>query len=362
MIRVLLVDDKEVFLRTIKRMPFFQKYRDKVQILWTAGSAMEALKILRKEPVDIVLTDIRMPMMSGIDLLKVIRKERLCSCTILVSEYTEFSYAREGILYGAFDYIVKPLEDDVVTDTMNRALAFLQELDARQKIRETSADDLLRTLLISDEDQFEDHLRRLYQLWKDRMQQEPPEKTVQNIRRTQALILKSLAMDHANMEKYLPLQQLFTLPEETEDTGAEAATAYLVRSIRFLHKKMSLFHLRSENVQVQNIWYYTIGNADAPCRQSETARRFFLNPSYLSSLFKKETGISYKTFVQNLKMERARYLLAFSGKKIAEIAEQLNFTDTEYFRKTFKAATGVSPARFDYEEYIRETVGEQSQN
>ena len=356
MFRVLLVDDKEIFLRTIKRMPFFQKYRDRVQIAWTACSAAEALKILRGEPVDIVMTDIRMPMMSGIDLLKVIRKEGLCSCTILVSEYTEFSYAREGILYGAFDYIVKPLEDDTVTAAMNRALAFLQSLDAGQEIRESSADDLLRAILISDGKQFEEHLQRLQDLLKDRLQQVPLAGTVRYVQRLQSLILKSIAMDYAHIEKYLPLQMLFTLPAEIGDTDAEDAIAYLMKSIRFLHKKMALFQLDSENLQVRNIWYYTIGSSDEPCRLSETARRFFLNPSYLSSLFKKETGVSYKTFVQNLKMERARYLLAFSGKKNAEIAELLNFTDAEYFRKTFKASTGVSPARFDYEEYIRMTV------
>ena len=110
MYKMLLVDDRKIFLRTVRRMPFFRDHEEEIRIEWETCRADSALEILRKEHVDIVMTDIRMPMMSGIDLLKAIRRENLCSCTILMSEYTDFAYAREGILHGAFDYIVKPLE------------------------------------------------------------------------------------------------------------------------------------------------------------------------------------------------------------------------------------------------------------
>ena len=100
MYKMLLVDDRKIFLRTVRRMPFFRDHEEEIRIEWETCRADSALEILRKEHVDIVMTDIRMPMMSGIDLLKAIRRENLCSCTILMSEYTDFAYltARAGIV------------------------------------------------------------------------------------------------------------------------------------------------------------------------------------------------------------------------------------------------------------------------
>jgi len=319
MYNVLLVDDKEIFLRTLKRMPFFQENKDELQVAWTSTSAREALAILRRDQVDIVMTDINMPLMSGLDLLKVIRQENLCSCTILVSEYTEFSYAREGILYGAFDYIVKPLDDSIVSETLSRALILLKGQEGQNTGDRISAEDLVRMLFIHEDKEFETQIRKAGEALADA---KAPRDAVRNIRTIQNAMIRTLTTEHANIEKYIPFDFIFSLPVPTGNAGtdpvaddARGAIARLLRSLRFLHRKMPLFHLESENDQIRNIWYYTIGKEDEPCRLSDTAQTFFLNPSYLSTLFKREAGVSYKTFVQNLKMERARFLLAFSGKK-----------------------------------------------
>ena len=62
---MLLVDDRKIFLRTVRRMPFFRDHEEEIRIEWETCRADSALEILRKEHVDIVMTDIRMPMMSG---------------------------------------------------------------------------------------------------------------------------------------------------------------------------------------------------------------------------------------------------------------------------------------------------------
>lgn len=352
MYRILLVDDKEVFLRIIKRMPFFEKNARTVQITWATNSANKALSVLRQENVDIVLTDIRMPFMSGIDLLKVIQQEKLCPCTILMSEYTEFAYAREGILHGAFDYIVKPLEETAFETAMNRAVSYLEKLDSMRGEDAVSAETLIKMLLHNDREEFEQRLNDLEANGFSGLEPAEILKTIQNVRRQ---LLQSLSIDYPYLERFLPLESLLSAPDSGEEDAA-SAVAHLKESLLFLQRKFTLFHTVSGNRQVQNIWYYTIINSDGPCRLSDTACRFFLNTSYLSSLFRKETGISYKSFVQDLKMERAKNLLGFSDLRISEIASQLSFTDAEYFRKSFKSSVGISPAKFDYQEYIRTTI------
>ena len=102
MYTLLVVDDKEIFHRMIARTSYFKTNRDKFHIK-SARNGLEALELLQGSEIDIVLTDICMPFMSGIELLREINKRKLCKCTILLSAYSDFSYAKEGIITGAFD-------------------------------------------------------------------------------------------------------------------------------------------------------------------------------------------------------------------------------------------------------------------
>ncbi len=79
-----------------------------------------ALDFLRPNPVDVVLTDIRMPVMDGIALAKAIRAELPKTQMVFLSSYTEFEYARQGLLLGVRDYIVKPVKYQVLIDTFTK--------------------------------------------------------------------------------------------------------------------------------------------------------------------------------------------------------------------------------------------------
>ena len=79
-----------------------------------------ALDYLRGNPVDAVLTDIRMPVMDGIALAKAIYEEKPQIMIVFLSSYTDFEYARQGLLHGVRDYIVKPVKYQVLIDTFSR--------------------------------------------------------------------------------------------------------------------------------------------------------------------------------------------------------------------------------------------------
>ena len=80
----------------------------------------QALDFLLTNHVDVVLTDIRMPIMDGIALAEAIHEERPEIIVVFLSSYTEFEYARQGILLGVKDYIVKPVKYQVLTDTFSK--------------------------------------------------------------------------------------------------------------------------------------------------------------------------------------------------------------------------------------------------
>ncbi len=81
----------------------------------------EALEQLDKERFDLIVTDIRMPFIDGLELLRELRRRGIQTPVILVSSYGEFEYAREGLVLGAFDYIVKPFREEQLNAVLSRA-------------------------------------------------------------------------------------------------------------------------------------------------------------------------------------------------------------------------------------------------
>ncbi len=105
--RALLVDDEEEFLRTvIKRL----KNRDVNAT--GAGSGEEALRMLDQYPVDVVVLDVKMPGMDGIETLREIKKLFPLIEVVMLTAHASIELAVKGMEMGAFDYLMKPVEID----------------------------------------------------------------------------------------------------------------------------------------------------------------------------------------------------------------------------------------------------------
>ena len=104
---VLFVDDEEDYLTTLlKRM------RKRHVNASGAGSGEEALGYLAKHPADVVVLDVRMPGMDGIETLRKIKKAAPLTEVIMLTGHASLEVAREGMELGAFDYLMKPVDID----------------------------------------------------------------------------------------------------------------------------------------------------------------------------------------------------------------------------------------------------------
>lgn len=119
-----------------------------------AYNGKEALKQLEKNKYDVVLTDIRMPDMDGITLLKEIKERDISVLTVLISSHDEFEYARQGILLGAFDFLVKPIRSKNLKEMLWR---LKQEIDQKRK-NNTDSDFMQRVIQQLDLDVQDDFI------------------------------------------------------------------------------------------------------------------------------------------------------------------------------------------------------------
>lgn len=132
MLRLLIVDDVSIIVDSLGEL-FEENERLELE-LFKAYSAVEALGYLRQTKIDIVLTDIKMPEMTGLELLKEVRMQWPRCKVIFLTSFSDFDYAKEAIASGGFAYILKTDGDDPILEAVERAAAALQEEAATENL------------------------------------------------------------------------------------------------------------------------------------------------------------------------------------------------------------------------------------
>ncbi|WP_372661789.1 response regulator [Cohnella sp.] len=154
MVQLLIVDDE---IHVVDRFYSTIDWRAVgIEQVHKAYSGPEALSLLEQFSIDIVLTDIQMPGMSGLELIAEIRRRWQKTKCILLSGYSEFNYAKEAILHQTEDYLLKPVKEkellSTITRVMDKLRAEWEEIVSRQRLANTLKENLplLRGNLLSD--------------------------------------------------------------------------------------------------------------------------------------------------------------------------------------------------------------------
>jgi two-component system, response regulator YesN len=122
--KMLIVDDDWMITDSLRHMDEWLDMH--LDVIGTAENGKEALFWLQKEPIDIILTDIRMPEMDGLTLTQHIHEKQIKTNVIIMSGYEEFSYAQKAIRLNARGYILKPIDTMELLDTVKKVqLEFL---------------------------------------------------------------------------------------------------------------------------------------------------------------------------------------------------------------------------------------------
>ena len=131
MVRVLLVDDEPFIVQGLKVMLEGQSVN--CEVVGEASNGKEALEFLKQREVDLVFADIKMPVMTGLELLETIRTEKISDAYfVILSGYSDFQYAQQALRYDCMDYVLKPVKHE----ELERILEQVEKLNREKEEQE----------------------------------------------------------------------------------------------------------------------------------------------------------------------------------------------------------------------------------
>ena len=123
--RVLIVDDEYYFRQLLIHLVDWTSAG--FQVVAEAEDGVAALELIGEQQIDLIITDIEMPHMSGLDFIKAVRKMNSTAKLIFITSYDNFSYAQQAISLGADHYLLKPVDENAVEQALATISAQLME-------------------------------------------------------------------------------------------------------------------------------------------------------------------------------------------------------------------------------------------
>lgn len=359
MYRVVIADDEHLIRSSLK------KRVDEHDHLVTAAAfsnGSKCLEWLEQHYADICITDVRMPVMDGLELSRQISEKYPWMVTIVMSSYDDFVYVQECLRIGTIDYILKPIEQEVLYGVLAKATRKLQH-DRKEKASivllsklpyfrdqldqwvmrvQTMQQSEMQLLIVDTLEMFESwdkdawyFLDALAQLWID---------LVWNELSRSGIPLEAFQLSYSE-------PKLEWLMEKLEHQSSRLlAIGWLEQSATMMLKAIQLKD-KGHSYVIEKVKLYLEQHFADKINLQEVADTFAVSRTYLSFLFKQETGVTIWNYLKKVRMEKAKDLLLDTPYKCYEVAQSVGYEDSIHFSKLFKGYYGLNP--MEYKKRVR---------
>ena len=142
MLKVLLVDDEELSLEMLKNLIDWSRYG--IEIAGCAGNGNEALEIFMQEKPEIIITDIRMPGMDGMEMVRRCKEYNSNLEFIFVSAYADFEYAQQALAMEGANYLIKPVDEYELEKTIKKIVDKIDRMKTEKRLVEKAENEKCR--------------------------------------------------------------------------------------------------------------------------------------------------------------------------------------------------------------------------
>lgn len=398
MYRLLIVEDEKLIADGIAEI--LKNENLHLLCVDTAYTAQNAIEMFQKTSYDIILSDIRMPEMDGLKMIHILRDIRPSIKVLFLTGYRDFEFAREALRLQVIDYFLKPVEDEVLLQTIQKIIDTMEnEVEMLVKQRYTDVkmlqfphkriqkyfyEVLLDQRSFSEKCRQRDFLANNIDL--------DPAKNISTIlvfyknsggysvEECHCMLIAALIEKYSFTAFLCGLQATVLLVEGNPAIIGQdilnmqsqyPGFAQMIHSIQILEsspwdiwrKKILSF---IANIPISNeiqesyqssmpdafsdiinlIQKYIQEHLDQDLSLTALSIKFHINPSYLSRLFHQTVGEPFSIYVTNRRIYYAKKMLKDSEYRIQEISKLVGFDNPNYFSKVFREQTGMTPKSF----------------
>jgi len=361
LIKVLIVDDDTIVRRGLKATVDWGKYG--MVVVGDAPNGKRGWEEFLLHEPEVVITDIVMPEENGLEFSRKIKAHSPKTKILLLSCHKDFEYAQEGLKLGASGYLLKTVFEDHELDHFLRQ--FQQELAGSKTEEPSSFQESFLLWLNGYRNDFAMLLEeRLIQDWE--WMKEP----------YYVYLIRNAA---SNREKFLPQNARFDMVNLGTDISyffiEEAFNNQLLHVLSerklarseldwistgplrgtedWMKAVMALNHAQLQNHDfheypktILSAVEYIVSHLSYPMTVADIADYVGMSRSHLSTLFKKNLGISIHSFIEKKRLQLTKQLLKLSSIHLQEVGEQIGIQDAKYLSKWFKRCTGMTPSQY----------------
>ena len=396
-IKVLIVDDERLVRNLlIKRIDWIGMG---MKIVGEAYSAEDAIELTDNYKPDLIFTDICMTNMDGIQFADYVISKYPNIKIVIISGYDDFKFAQRSIKAGIKDYILKPIDDEVVRNT---ALKMKKEIETEWlslseytsikkqffENRSFFVERFLNRLIQPDIDFDEIEIQmnylgfnfttNIFQVAVIEIvfkQQELEIKDIEKIINMTMILDKLKTYFEANVDVFVffDINYRITIIKNGQNGYLEEVIEEIkkdilkdlkgvcsigvgkvkdgIENILISYKEalatLNPTRVKKPNKLIDDVSKYMKRNlGDSELSLTKIAKVFFVNSSYLSRVFKKETGINFMDYLTKLRIEEAIILMESTDMMGYEIGEKIGIPDSSYFSTCFKKYTGLSASDY----------------
>lgn len=331
-----------------------------IEVVGTAANGYEAISLIQKEAPQLLLTDIRMPGLDGLELIGAAKEIVPRLKSIIISGFGEFEYAQKALKIGADDYLLKPIVDEDLVNTANKLVCQVKlEEKEKQEKKNNYLFKVIQGEIVADKTSFDElQLNGKYAIicWESELE------SILHINEpgVRSLAGNLLFVEEAEQKKVF-LQRLDVLFTEKKIIGGgssfsndcEELTSLYKQALmakeqnKFGHGYGCLFHEHTQSpIDMEEVFLYIKEHYQDAISLQSLATKFYISDSYFSRIFKQHTGKNFIEYLTEYRMQIAKDLLAYSSMKPSEVCKAVGYTDQRYFSQIFKKHTNMTPSLY----------------
>ena len=333
-IRVVVADDEVLALNGISSL--IEK-TDGYEIVGKASNGRECLEMIRRERPQLVITDIKMPVMTGLEMIEQCLRQNLQVSVIVISAYDDREYLRAAIRSPlVYDYLFKPFRKEELYTALQGACSFHAKYIGEHNESDSELNALLAYISGNDFSQIEVFLDEFFSR---------EDMSLQEIRNSCYGWIMHIHNSIFSDNKLRSFDSRRTMKKIFEAGNKDEVRKVITDYFRGCCER----YVMNDNVTVLiksclKIMRSEYDNEDL--NLNYCAMKLDVTPNYLSGRFSRDMGQSFSAYLNTMRMDKAREMLKNVTLKVYEVAERVGIMDVSYFNKLFREYEGKTPMQY----------------